>query len=705
MDVKIFTNNIEGQALNQIYTLAKLPAFADSKIRIMPDVHAGAGCVIGFTADLGDKVIPNIVGVDIGCLDEDTEFITEKGFKKISDYVEGDKVLQYNVDTDEANFVTPYAYINQPCNEFWHFKNSKGLDQKVSEEHRMLVYKGYKTKGYNYSIFSPSQLESKNLEKGYYNFKAAFHICGEGVKLSDNQLRIRVALCADGRLRVKNTGLKIIEFHFTKDRKIKRLQELLDIEKINYTKSLLRDGSTLFYISSFNNNLDIYDKTMNDLYKANYTQLKVITDECLLWDGHKGDNYSYFSTTNKEYADFIQFAFSAVNVRAGISVVHNKNTNESCVYIVTPTKNEYVGYSKPSHIKGNFRKYCFVVPSSYFIIRRNGKISITGNCGMYTIQLSNKIGEINLAEIDEVIRRYVPSGHNVHDDIVVPFNWEELYCAKYLKNTDVFNRAVGSLGGGNHFIEIDKDENDNLYLIIHTGSRNLGKQVAEYYQKFAIKYHKETKTKNAISEIITKLKAEGRTSEIESAIIEFKRNNISVSDELCWLEGADREAYLHDMKICQEYAKLNRRIIASIILSHTNLVEASHFETVHNYIDHDSNIVRKGAIRANKGERVLIPLNMRDGCIIGIGKGNEDWNCSAPHGAGRVLSRSKAKEQINMDDYVESMQGIFTTSVCESTIDESPFAYKPSEEIISLVSDTIDIERIINPIYNFKASE
>lgn len=334
-------------------------------------------------------------------------------------------------------------------------------------------------------------------------------------------------------------------------------------------------------------------------------------------------------------------------------------------------------------------------------------VGVDIGCGMLTVKLKNKnLNTEALTAIDDAIHRFVPSGHDIHDSIKASFNKiKNIRCYEQLKNKEIFECSIGSLGGGNHFIEIDQDENGTNYLIIHTGSRNLGKQVAEYYQKLAFRTMTSNHIKERIDETIAKLKAEGKERDIENTIKILKMQTTSVPKELCWLEGQNRDDYLHDMKICQEYAVLNRATIADIILSHTELIEDSRFETIHNYIDHDSNIVRKGSIRALKGERVLIPLNMRDGCIIGIGKGNEDWNYSAPHGAGRTLSRSQAKEMINMDDYKESMKDIFTTSVNQSTIDESPFAYKPSEEIIELVKDTVDIEKIIKPIYNFKASD
>lgn len=337
-------------------------------------------------------------------------------------------------------------------------------------------------------------------------------------------------------------------------------------------------------------------------------------------------------------------------------------------------------------------------------------VGVDIGCGMLTVELENiDLTEQDLADIDTAIHTYIPAGRNYHTIAVEHFDYSNMLCFDMLKHREVFDVSIGTLGGGNHFIEIDKDENGKCYLVIHTGSRNLGKQVAEYYQREAeniFAFDKFT-YKEAVNNKIAELKAIGNERLISSEIAKIKQRCTNISNvpkELSWLENTAREHYLNDMRICQKYAKLNRKTIADIILKNTALKEVSRFETVHNYIG-DDNIVRKGAISAYKNEQVLIPLNMRDGCILGIGKGNEDWNYSAPHGAGRVLSRAQAKATINIDDYKNSMSGIFTTSVNADTIDESPMAYKPSEEIISLVKDTVDIVKIIKPIYNFKASE
>jgi len=335
-------------------------------------------------------------------------------------------------------------------------------------------------------------------------------------------------------------------------------------------------------------------------------------------------------------------------------------------------------------------------------------VGVDIGCGMLISELGDI--QIDYGKLDEKIREYVPSGRNVHEGRIKRFDLTRLLCYRELRDTRRLERSLGTLGGGNHFIEIDIDEaTGNKYLVIHTGSRNLGKQVCEYYQNLAVQTINGNINVKAMKQaLIAEYKATGRKDEIQKGLkaidAEYKPVERMPKD-LCYLEGQDRLDYLHDMAICQEFAVLNRDIISSIICDVMGWYPQNSFESIHNYIDHENNMVRKGAIAAYKGQRVLIPLNMRDGCIIGVGKGNEDWNCSAPHGAGRMLSRSKAKEMISMDAYKNSMAGIFTTSVSEDTVDESPMAYKPSEEIIKLVQDTVDIERIITPVYNFKASE
>ena len=358
-------------------------------------------------------------------------------------------------------------------------------------------------------------------------------------------------------------------------------------------------------------------------------------------------------------------------------------------------------------------------------------VGVDIGCGMLCVELGDI--DLDLAKLDKVIREYVPSGFNVHDERKTRFDkLQELKCYRELKDTKRLERSIGTLGGGNHFIEIDIDEDNNKYLVIHTGSRNLGKQVAEYYQEIAnqlINYGKQEfiDKKNTL---IKEYKEQGRKTEIQDALKELNKeyleNKNKMPKDLCYLEGEHRENYLHDMKICQEFAEINRYEIAITILSEyfntritmteCGITEISSdnmcfekvynsFETIHNYISFEDNIVRKGAISSKEGELLLIPMNMRDGCILGVGKGNDDWNQSAPHGAGRIMSRNQAKETLSITDYEESMKDIYTTSVNLDTIDEAPMVYKPMQEIIDCIGDTVEIIKIIKPIYNFKASE
>ena len=336
-------------------------------------------------------------------------------------------------------------------------------------------------------------------------------------------------------------------------------------------------------------------------------------------------------------------------------------------------------------------------------------VGVDIGCGMLTISLGNI--EIDLEKLDQAIRKRVPSGRNVHEGRIVRFDeLQDLYCYRELKDTKRLERSIGTLGGGNHFIEIDADEDGNKYLIIHSGSRNLGKQVAEYYQRLAVELMQgKDKLFEMQEKLIEEYKAQGKRKEIQSAIKqlhrEFVPNPLGIPKDLCYLTGVYRERYLHDMRICQRFAVLNRAEMAKAILDEMCLEGIDSFETIHNYIEFGSNMVRKGAISAKKDEILLIPINMRDGCIIGIGKGNEEWNHSAPHGAGRLMSRSKAREMLSLAEFEKSMEGIYTTSVNQATVDESPMAYKPMDEIIKKIKDTVEIMKIIKPIYNFKASE
>lgn len=334
-------------------------------------------------------------------------------------------------------------------------------------------------------------------------------------------------------------------------------------------------------------------------------------------------------------------------------------------------------------------------------------VGVDIGCGMLVVKLAEK--DIDFELLDKVIHKNVPSGFDIHTQAWVKTTmFDELLCGNSC-DTKRALYSIGTLGGGNHFIEIDKDDDNNYYLVIHTGSRNLGVQVCKFYQDLAFKELNEmTAIKKKLSEeIIAKCKAEGRKKDIQKDLKEAfaKLQKPSADKELAHLEGDNFKNYIHDMDVVQRYAALNRSTIAKIILQKMKWKEVERFETIHNYIDIKNKILRKGAVSAQKDEKLIIPINMRDGSLICVGKGNKDWNYSAPHGAGRLMSRSKAKANIELNVYKNSMKGIYTTCVNMSTIDESPMAYKSLDEIVRCIEPTVDIITRIIPVYNFKAGD
>ncbi len=332
-------------------------------------------------------------------------------------------------------------------------------------------------------------------------------------------------------------------------------------------------------------------------------------------------------------------------------------------------------------------------------------VGVDIGCGMYTVKLGN--AEIDFAKLDEAAH-YVPSGMHVWEGRQERFDLQSLRCYRSLKNTKWLERSLGTLGGGNHFIEVEEASDKTKYLVIHSGSRNLGKQVAELYQQLAVDLNKGKETYfQEREEIIRTYKEQGRRKEIQEALaaISWQKREATIPEDLCFLYGIYLDDYLHDVEICQAFARRNREKIAEVLLARTGLAGGEAFHTIHNYIDTNEMILRKGAIAAHKGEKVLIPINMKDGSVLAVGKGNPEWNDSAPHGAGRLMSRTKAKETLNIEEYKHVMEGVYTTSVSEETLDEAPMAYKSLEDIIDVIQETVDVIDIMKPIYNFKAAD
>ena len=334
-------------------------------------------------------------------------------------------------------------------------------------------------------------------------------------------------------------------------------------------------------------------------------------------------------------------------------------------------------------------------------------VGVDIGCGMYTVYLGNI--DIDFEKLDEAAH-YIPCGRDVWDGRIERFDLTELRCYRNLKHVPRLERSLGTLGGGNHFIEVDVDDEGGKYLVIHSGSRNLGTQVAEFYQQLAVDLNagKEDYYRRR-EEIIRTYKEQGRRSEIQATLKalekEYKAKEPTLLRDLCYLYDSFMEDYLHDVDICQKFAERNRAKMAEIILERCGWTAVESFQTIHNYIDVSEMILRKGSVSAKAGEKLLIPINMRDGSLVCIGKGNEDWNFSAPHGAGRLMSRSAAFERLTMAEYEREMLGIYSTCVTPDTLDESPMAYKSIDEIVENIEPTAEIIRRIKPIYNFKAAE
>ncbi len=334
-------------------------------------------------------------------------------------------------------------------------------------------------------------------------------------------------------------------------------------------------------------------------------------------------------------------------------------------------------------------------------------VGVDIGCGMYVVKLGKV--DIDLAMLDEVCHM-IPSGYHVWEDRKVRFDLQRLKCYRELKDSKRLERSIGTLGGGNHFIELEVDQEGCKYLVIHSGSRNLGVQVASYYQNLAVELNKgKANYFRKRDEIIQTYKETGRRNEIQEALKVLKQNyeekQTTIPADLCYLYDEFLDDYLYDIDICQEFAKVNREYMAEVILNYLKIQALESFHTIHNYINLKERILRKGAISAKKDELVLIPINMRDGSVLAKGLGNPTWNYSAPHGAGRLMSRSKAKETLSMDDFKQEMAHIYTTCINESTLDESPMAYKALEDIIDVIKDSVEIIDILKPIYNFKASD
>lgn len=756
----IYTDNVDTVTYSQVLNMTCQIWSKDSNIKIMPDCHCGKNATVGTTMTIKDKVVPNLVGVDIGCFTKDTKValadgrtlsfeemikengeyygysLTEEGNVVISklEYPrkikENQPLLKITLDNGEIIKCTyDHIFYKRDMNQVeaqnlkvgdslypLYIKKAKELkpedinckhklknklneyncvydvkNNKWSFIHNLSDEYNYRNgltslngsfvrhhKDFNKYNNNPtnivrmtfkdhwklhSSLASEMNRLGKSGYKAAIrkhpNLCSDAGKMGSSvtwnndktektrekakQNRTKWNKSIEGRKQASERQLKNNTQKFSE---LNGSEWLLNRQKLSRIKKVFNE--------IISNNETISKETY-EKYRVNYY------------------NYPYWENVEK-FLKKLSFTFE--------DVLNEKKPLNHRIVSIEKIDNEDV-YCLTCQEFGNF-----ALASGVFV----------HNCGMLVAKL--KVKYMEFGKLDKVIQQKIPSGKNKRehkhryannfslDDLIANVRGEELL-------------AIGSLGGGNHFIEVDKDDEGNYYLVIHSGSRHLGVAVCEYWQNVAIKECKELTDIRGAE--IAKYKAQGKTdAEIKELMKDY--DHFSVPKELSYLKGESLEGYLHDMQIVQEFAMQNRAAMLDVIVKEMGWKVVEQFTTVHNYIDMKSMILRKGAISANAGERVIIPMNMRDGSLICVGKGNSDWNYSAPHGAGRIMNRSTAKNTISMEDYKKAMEGIHSISVNANTIDESPMAYKPMEEIIENIKDTVEIEKIIKPVYNYKAS-
>lgn len=698
----------------QVKDMCNLPFLGDAHIRMMPDMHKGAGCVIGTTMRVNDNIVSNFIGVDIGCLDRDTQVLTPDGWKYISEY-DGSNILVYDATTGNAFFSKPYAYINEPCDWFYELKAKNGLNQRISSEHKVLLWRGYAGKGFRKTIQIAEELVNSHnsLKKGINGgVNTVFQNINRGLSIPDEMIRVWAMVSADGCIRRDGKdNSRFIEVHLKKSRKIDRAKKLLSDAKIDFTIYIHKDGTeTLaFRVPGY------IGKSLSPFFRANSKELSILSEESLHWDGTIG-RHNYYSTTSKTNADVIQFAFASSGIRCGIYAPGFGRKDKTQSYMVYTTKNTIVALP-PRKIEKipseDGRKYCFTTETGFFVIRRGDCISITGNCGVLVSKIP--VQTVDFDALDAAIREHIPIGKNVRDlyDPATSSAYGSGYMALLANrwgnlDADYTTRSVGTLGGGNHYIEVGRSEaTGDLYISVHSGSRKFGHTIATNYQDLAYKTLKE----RGFGDVVAQLKAEGRHKEIQATLNRLRAEvPDNIDKDTAYLTGKNMSDYMRDMSVASNFATFNRMIIVLEIFKAMGWPPNLTFDTRHNYIDiappdGGAPILRKGAVSAKAGEKFIIPLNMRDGSLICVGKGNPEWNYSAPHGAGRIMSRRKAREEIGLDNYRETMEaaGVFTTSISADTLDEAPFAYKDSATIANAIKPTAEIVDRLIPVYSLKA--
>lgn len=695
---------IDEKTKEQAKRTARLP-FVIKPVALMSDSHFGMGATVGSVIGTQGAIIPSAIGVDIGCLDADTEFLTPTGWKKICDF-DNDQVLGYDPQNDITEFASPLAYIQKDYEWLYKLKSNKGLDQVVSPDHKMLFFKGVKARGFTPEEYNANDLVAKHesLKKGLQGgFKTAFthNPNSSGVWLSCNEIRIQVMIAADGCLRKRKTLPNSVEMHLCKERKINRCIELLEKSQITYAVNYAKDGSVFINFVP-----PVWSKDLTFLYGAAYDQLQIASDEAIFWDGSEktidGTTRKFYCSTNKSNADVIQFCFAATGTRARIYRQTYENKDWKDCYFVIPTKNQYVGIpvgdiEKVQPLDG--KAYCFTMQTGFFVARRNNNIFITGNCGIGAIETNLSAQNLpdNLEQFLPIVEATIPAGVGQGNSVASTraYYWLQANVNKFTSKLDSsltkkLLEQFGSLGSGNHFFEVCLDERDIVWLMLHSGSRGLGNILASRH--------------------------------IKDAKDLMEQKGIKLEDkDLAYFEDNDEgfSLYIGDMLTCQDYAKENRNLMLqnvfkafSSFLSQNaslELKEISRINCHHNFTQkeiHDEReiwVTRKGAIKASVGDMGVIPGSMGTKSYVVRGLGEPISYESSSHGAGRIHSRSEAKRLFTNQDLERAMQGkIWLKEKSTSLLDEIPSSYKSIEQVMEDQKDLVSTEHELSQILNYK---
>jgi tRNA-splicing ligase RtcB len=707
VNAKSWTKGVlfEEEAKVQVRKMASLP-FVGPHIAIMPDVHAGMGSTVGSVIPTEGAIIPACVGVDIGCVDFDTEFLTPQGWKKIGNYNAGDLVMQYNPTTGHGQFVQPSAFIKLPCNEFYHLHTKYGINQMVSAEHKVLYAKYDREYKFDkLDTISAEELVKKHNET-VLGFRGRFlttfipDIANGMAPQNADLLRVMVMVMADGHFPNPNTNNCVLQIK--KERKIVRAAELLN--KANILHIIYRNEKT--GVVTFRFDAPCHEKDMNWLWGAQLPDLKIICDEVFHWDGNIKERCFY--TRIKASADFMSYAFTACGYRAVVREdLHKDGRIDYRVFAHTNTKIGINGTPKskigivPS-VDGF--KYCFTLPSGYWVMRRGGVVAITGNCGMIALRTSLNARDLpdSLSNLRSKIEQAIPVGRSDNGGrndrgawgnppATVRSAWGTMHqdfldlAKKYPKLTSRSDdrpiRQLGTLGTGNHFIEICLDESDALWVMLHSGSRGIGNSIGSHF--------------------------------ISIAKEEMLQKGIRVIDkDLSYLvEGSETfDDYVMAVGWAQNYARVNRDIMMGLTLQAMRdaglrpfVANVEAINCHHNYVSRETHfgkdllVTRKGAVRAAKGVMGIIPGSMGAKSYIVRGKGNPESFDSCSHGAGRTMSRTEAKRRFTLEDHIQATQGIECRKD-NDVIDETPACYKDIDAVMEAQNDLVEIVHTLRQV-------